>query len=56
MKLIVYYDPETGEILDIPWLEKYPPPPLIKPKKGGNGTHKTRKDLLARYPHKKKKS
>jgi len=32
MKLIIYYDPKKKELLDIPWDEDRPIPPLIKPK------------------------
>jgi len=32
MKIIIYYDPETGELLDLPWNKDKPPPFFVKPK------------------------
>jgi len=46
MKWIIYYDSKRKELIDFPWTEDRPIPPLIKPKikkkKPKNGTKKSR--------------
>ena len=54
MKWIIYYDPEKKELIDFPWDDDRPIPPLIRPKLK-NGTHKKGKNILTRHPNKRKK-